>query len=468
MLLDQQYPFNPVQHFSSYIKVFGVGGGGCNAVRHMFNQGIEDIDFIICNTDRQSLDESPIEYKIQLGNQTINQKGIGTGMKADQGREAALESEAEIRRILEDDTEMLFITAGMGGGTGTGAAPVIARIANELGILTVAIVTAPFEDEGVDKIEQARDGIRELQQYCDTVVVILNEKLLELYPDMTVDDAYAKADDVLANAVRCISEIVTKSGKINADMNDVKTILKNAGQAVIGLYTAEGENRAITCVEEALSSPLLDNRDIKGAKRILITISYSGKNPMRMWEHKKITQYIEQRIGGKARLLKTSPILDDSLGEAMRFTIIAAGFELSEEGEYIGKNVTPVLATPAPSPQQPASQPVVAAPLARVKDAERPLAKAPEPEPEVVEEAEPEEKQSWESREQQMQKELWPDDSYQVPRWIDEFARKLGSAKTLEWEAELEQPAYQRYNLKLADIAQIRQAPKVSYFNLND
>ncbi|MDQ1087330.1 cell division protein FtsZ [Siphonobacter sp. SORGH_AS_1065] len=494
MLLDHNYSFSSVKHFRSYIKVFGVGGGGCNAVRHMFNQNIGDVDFIVCNTDRQSLDESPIDYKIQLGNQTVNQKGIGAGMDAAQGRAAAEESEAEIRKVLEDNTEMLFITAGMGGGTGTGAAPVIARIANDLNILTVAIVTAPFDDEGEDKIEQAREGIRELQKYCDTVVVILNEKLLELYPDMTVDDAYAKADDVLANAARCISEIVTKSGKINSDMNDVKTILKGAGQAVIGLYSAEGEDRAVTCVEEALSSPLLDNRDIKGAKRILITISYSKDNPMRMMEQKAITKYIEDKIGGKARLLKISPIPDESLGKAMRFTIIAAGFDLPGNSVYQRPIDEPLIQQPASRPSTPgSSQGSSAKPATPITNSSpsygygsylqdktpqasfnNPVtAGSTEAESEALTEAETifefPEPTTLEEDVKTLEKEIWREEDTSVTnaRMIQEFITKLDHHDQ-GWETDLETPAYIRQNIPLADLAVILRGEKVNHYNLND
>ncbi len=494
MLLDHNYSFSSVKHFRSYIKVFGVGGGGCNAVRHMFNQNIEDVDFIVCNTDRQSLDESPIDYKIQLGNQSVNQKGIGAGMDAAQGRLAAEESEAEIRKVLEDNTEMLFITAGMGGGTGTGAAPVIARIANDLNILTVAIVTAPFDDEGEDKIEQAREGIRELQKYCDTVVVILNEKLLELYPDMTVDDAYAKADDVLANAARCISEIVTKSGKINSDMNDVKTILKGAGQAVIGLYSAEGEDRAVTCVEEALSSPLLDNRDIKGAKRILITISYSKDNPMRMMEQKAITKYIEDKIGGKARLLKISPIPDDSLGKAMRFTIIAAGFDLPGNSVYQRPVDEPLIQQSAParpsgtgngsgSTSKPAASNTSygygsylqdSTPQAAFTPSVTSAASSLENTSEETEETEilfeaPASVPAEEDVVKSLEKEIWreEDTSTGNARMIQEFIGKLDHPDQ-GWETDLETPAYIRQNIPLADLTVILRGEKVNHYNLND
>lgn len=497
MLLDHNYSFSSVKHFRSYIKVFGVGGGGCNAVRHMFNQNIEDVDFIVCNTDRQSLDESPIDYKIQLGNQSVNQKGIGAGMDAAQGRLAAEESEAEIRKVLEDNTEMLFITAGMGGGTGTGAAPVIARIANDLNILTVAIVTAPFDDEGEDKIEQAREGIRELQKYCDTVVVILNEKLLELYPDMTVDDAYAKADDVLANAARCISEIVTKSGKINSDMNDVKTILKGAGQAVIGLYSAEGEDRAVTCVEEALSSPLLDNRDIKGAKRILITISYSKDNPMRMMEQKAITKYIEDKIGGKARLLKISPIPDESLGKAMRFTIIAAGFDLPGNSVYQRPVDEPLIQQPTsrpavtgatgnaqattPKPSTPSSSsPYGYGSYLQEKTSPQSVFTIPTSSASVEDDSEalPESETVFEISTplaleedvtKNLEKEIWreEDNSLHNARMIQEFIAKLDHHDQ-GWEADLETPAYIRQNIPLADLAVILRGEKVNHYNLND
>ncbi|MGV3559882.1 cell division protein FtsZ [Larkinella arboricola] len=313
------------------IKVIGVGGGGSNAVNHMFRMGVNDVDFIVCNTDRQALTNSPVKTKIQLG--ALLTSGLGAGTNPEVGRQAALENAEDIRKVLNEPTKMVFITAGMGGGTGTGAAPVIAQIAREMGLLTIAVVTAPFDFEGIEKLDQAMRGIDELKEYCDTVLVILNDKLAEIFEDFPMDQAFAKADDVLANAVKSIAEIITVQGEINVDFMDVKRVLEGAGQAVMGSADAVGETRALTAIQDALNSPLLNDRDIRGAKRILLTMASGPEARTTMRELQVITGYIKEKIGKdkQAHLFKYGTIKDEKLGKNLRVTVIAAGFDLPAE-----------------------------------------------------------------------------------------------------------------------------------------
>lgn len=313
------------------IKVIGVGGGGSNAVNHMFRMGVNDVDFIVCNTDRQALTNSPVKTKIQLG--ALLTSGLGAGTNPEVGRQAALENAEDIRKVLGEPTKMVFITAGMGGGTGTGAAPVIAQIAREMGLLTIAVVTAPFDFEGIEKLDQAMRGIDELKEYCDTVLVILNDKLAEIFEDFPMDQAFAKADDVLANAVKSIAEIITVQGEINVDFMDVKRVLEGAGQAVMGSADAVGETRALTAIQDALNSPLLNDRDIRGAKRILLTMASGPEARTTMRELQVITGYIKEKIGRdkQAHLFKYGTIKDEKLGKNLRVTVIAAGFDLPAE-----------------------------------------------------------------------------------------------------------------------------------------
>ncbi|WP_421827948.1 cell division protein FtsZ [Larkinella sp.] len=321
----------PDEEDDPIIKVIGVGGGGSNAVNHMFRMGVKDVDFIVCNTDRQSLTNSPVKTKIQLG--ALLTSGLGAGTNPEVGRQAALENTDDIRQLLGEPTKMVFITAGMGGGTGTGAAPVIAQIAREMGLLTIAVVTAPFDFEGIEKLDQAMRGIEELKEYCDTVLVILNDKLAEIFEDFPMDQAFAKADDVLANAVKSIAEIITVQGEINVDFMDVKRVLEGAGQAVMGSADAEGETRALTAIQDALNSPLLNDRDIRGAKRILLTMASGPDARTTMRELQIITGYIKEKIGKdkQAHLFKYGTIKDKSLGKNLRVTVIAAGFDLPAE-----------------------------------------------------------------------------------------------------------------------------------------
>ncbi len=328
--LDQDYIVNSIIEDNaaepSIIKVIGVGGGGGNAVNYMYEKSIKDVEFAICNTDRQALLESPVPTKIQLG-ATLT-KGLGAGMEISRGREAALESIEEIKALLGGATQMVFITAGMGGGTGTGAAPVIAQIAKEeMKLLTVSVVTAPYSWEGSLKKKHAFEGIELLKKYSDTVLVVLNDKLEELFEDMRITEAFVQADSILLNAVKSISEIITTRGNINTDFKDVERVLKNAGQSVMGTADAEGKERAFEAVSKALDSPLLNDRDIKGAERILVTLASSKKHEATMREQTMITKHVGDKIEGEAHLFKLGTIIDDSLGEKLRVTVVAAGFD---------------------------------------------------------------------------------------------------------------------------------------------
>lgn len=306
----------------SIIKVIGVGGGGSNAVNHMYRLGIKGVDFIICNTDKQALEKSPVPNKIQLGNHLT--KGLGAGSIPDVGREAAIESVEEIRKYLEDNTQMVFITAGLGGGTGTGAAPVIASVARELGILTVGIVTIPFAFEGKKRRLQAEQGLEEMKKYVDTLLVIGNDKLREIYGNLKMSEAFAHADDVLTGAAKSIAEIISLHMHINVDFNDVKTVMKDSGVAIMGSAVASGEKRALRAVEEALNSPLLNDNDIRGARHVLLNIM-SGSDDIDMDEFGEITDFIQEAAGGTAELI-TGYGTDPSLGDNVSVTIIATGF----------------------------------------------------------------------------------------------------------------------------------------------
>ncbi|WP_035568123.1 cell division protein FtsZ [Hymenobacter sp. IS2118] len=317
------YKFDIPAQNKSIIKVIGVGGGGSNAVKHMHKQGIKDVEFIICNTDHQALQSSTVPNKLQIGVDLT--EGLGAGAKPERGRQAALESKEQIRDLLNQGTKMLFITAGMGGGTGTGAAPVIAQVAQELGILTVGIVTAPFMFEGKKKRLQAEEGIKALSEHCDTVLVILNDKLPQIYGNLTMGAAFAKADTVLTTAAKSIAEIITVTADVNVDFEDVKTVMKDSGAAVMGSSVTDGENRARRAAEEALNSPLLNNTDIHGAQRILLSIMSGAEHELEMDELTEITAYIQEKAGQDAEMIFGHGI-DESLGQSIRVTVIATGF----------------------------------------------------------------------------------------------------------------------------------------------
>jgi cell division protein FtsZ len=315
--------FDAPKEMSSIIKVLGVGGGGSNAVNHMYNQGIKGVDFVICNTDSQALDMSPIPNKVQLGSSLT--EGRGAGSIPEVGKNCALENIEEIKDILSKNTKMLFITAGMGGGTGTGAAPVIAAISKELGILTVGIVTIPFSFEGRKRKMQAEKGIEELRQNVDTLLVISNDKLRELYGNLKLFEAFGKADNILTNAARGIAEIITVTGYVNVDFEDVKTVMKDSGVAIMGTGMASGENRALQAVEQALSSPLLNDSQIVGASDILLYIS-TGNEEIEMDEVSEITDYIQEEAGMSAEIIWGIG-RDESLEDNINITVIATGFK---------------------------------------------------------------------------------------------------------------------------------------------
>lgn len=307
---------------SSIIKVIGVGGGGSNAVNHMYNQGIIGVDFIVCNTDKQALDISPVPYKIQLGPSLTD--GRGAGSIPEIGKNAAVENIEEIRELLANHTKMVFVTAGMGGGTGTGAAPVIAGVAKEMGILTVGIVTVPFNFEGRRRRQQAEEGLDAMRQNVDALLIINNERLREVTGNLTIGNAFAQADDVLTVAAKGIAEVISVTGIINTDLNDVNTVMRNSGVAIMGSASAEGENRSLLAVQQALSSPLLNDNDIRGANYVLLNITY-GDAEITMDEMAEITDYIQDEAGSTAEIIFGHGY-DASLGNRLSVTVIATGF----------------------------------------------------------------------------------------------------------------------------------------------
>lgn len=348
--------FDLPKNQSSIIKVIGVGGGGNNAVNHMYQAGIQGVDFIICNTDAQALESSNIPTKIQLGS-----KGLGAGSIPDVGREAATENIEEIKQILEKNTKMLFITAGMGGGTGTGAAPVIARTAKEMGILTVGIVTIPFSFEGRKRKMQADAGIEELRKNVDSLLIICNDKLREVHGDLKLSEAFQKADNILTVAAKGIAEIITVTGYINVDFEDVKTVMKDSGTAIMGSATAEGEDRAIKAVEEALASPLLNDNQIKGTDNILLYLA-SGDEELTMDEVTEITDYIQEEAGQNAEIIWGNG-KDETLGNNISITLIATGFKSDLTfGEPVRERKTHVLTIgpkeELPKPKQRINHPI--------------------------------------------------------------------------------------------------------------
>ncbi len=307
---------------SSIIKVIGVGGGGSNAVNHMYKQGIKGVDFIVCNTDQQALDMSPVPLRIVLGASLT--KGRGAGSLPEVGKNAAIENIEEVKALLANNTEMVFITAGLGGGTGTGAAPIIAKAAKEMGILTVGIVTIPFGFEGKKRKAQADAGLEALKENVDTLLVISNDKLREIYGNLKVTEAFGHADDILATAAKGIADIITTTLQINTDINDVKTVMKESGVAIMGSAMASGEQRSLRAVEQAMSSPLLNDSNIKGARYVLVNVT-CGEDEITMDEFGEITDYIQDAAGMSAEVIKGYGV-DPSLGDKVNVTIIATGF----------------------------------------------------------------------------------------------------------------------------------------------
>lgn len=314
--------FNVKTDSSSIIKVVGVGGGGGNAVNHMYKQGIHDVTFVVCNTDKKALSDSPVPTRLQLG------AGLGAGNRPERGRQAALDNIEEIRKMLDDGTRMVFVTAGMGGGTGTGAAPVIAQCAKDMGILTVGIVTIPFLFEGNKKIDQALDGVEEISKHVDALLVINNERLREIYPELSLLNAFAKADDTLSIAAKSIAEIITVHGIINLDFQDVTTVLKDGGVAIMSTGYGEGENRVKHAIDEALHSPLLNNDDIFNSKKVLLSITFCAKDQdqLTMEEMNEINDFMTKF--GEDVETKWGVATDDTLEKKVKITVLATGFGL--------------------------------------------------------------------------------------------------------------------------------------------
>ena len=329
--INPMVDFGAPEKENTIIKVIGVGGGGGNAVNHMYREGIHDVSFVLCNTDMQALNDSPVPMKLQLG-----KEGLGAGNKPEKARQAAEESINDIKSMLSDGTKMTFITAGMGGGTGTGAAPVIARVSKELDILTVGIVTIPFRFEGKKKINQALDGVDEMAKHVDALLVINNERLRKIYPELTVLDAFGKADDTLSVAAKSIAEIITNHGLINLDFNDVKTVLKDGGVAIMSTGYGEGDGRVKLAIQDALNSPLLNDNDIFNSKKILLSINFSkgsGKENqaaggLMMEEMNEVNDFMEQF--GSDFEIKWGIGLDPDLGNKVKVTILATGFGIRD------------------------------------------------------------------------------------------------------------------------------------------
>ena len=322
---------NLPKELTSIIKVIGVGGAGSNAVNHMFRMGIENVDFIVCNTDVKDLAKSPVNSKVQLGAKLT--KGLGAGAKPEVGKNAAIENIDEIKNMISSNTEMVFITAGMGGGTGTGAAPIVAGIAKEMGVLTVGIVTIPFTAEGRLKRKHAEDGITEMRKNVDTLIIVCNDKLREIHGSLPFTQAYAKADDILATAAKAIADIISTTGIITVDFNDVNTVMKNGGTSIMGTAVAEGENRASAVVEAALSSPLLNDNNIRGAQHILLSVT-TGSDEATMDEIGEIQDIIQSEAGDDAHII-LGLNKDDSLGDKLKLIVVATGFELSKNLGFV-------------------------------------------------------------------------------------------------------------------------------------
>lgn len=329
--INPMVDFGAPEKENTIIKVIGVGGGGGNAVNHMYREGIHDVSFVLCNTDMQALNDSPVPMKLQLG-----KEGLGAGNKPEKARQAAEESINDIKSMLSDGTKMTFITAGMGGGTGTGAAPVIARVSKELDILTVGIVTIPFRFEGKKKINQALDGVDEMAKHVDALLVINNERLRKIYPGLTVLDAFGKADDTLSVAAKSIAEIITNHGLINLDFNDVKTVLKDGGVAIMSTGYGEGDGRVKLAIQDALNSPLLNDNDIFNSKKILLSINFSNGSDkenqaaggLMMEEMNEVNDFMEQF--GSDFEIKWGIGLDPDLGNKVKVTILATGFGIRD------------------------------------------------------------------------------------------------------------------------------------------
>ena len=473
------FKFEMPSHEKSIIKVVGVGGGGSNAVTHMFQQGITGVEFVIANTDMQALKSSPVPNRLQIGVHLT--EGLGAGANPEVGKAAALESKEQIRELLSNGTKMVFVTAGMGGGTGTGAAPVIAQIAKELGILTVGIVTAPFGYEGRRKMTFADDGIAEMKKYCDTVLVVLNDKLREVYGNLKLREAFSKADDVLTTAAKSIAEIITVHSDVNVDFQDVKTVMEDAGAAVMGSAVASGEGRALQAAEDALNSPLLNDADVEGAQKVLLSVTYSEEFEPTMDELGEITDYIQDQIGVQSDLLIPGYGTDSSLGDKIRVTVIATGFEQNEfEKEptyfHLDENKT------APKKEEPKQTPIFEQPKTEEPKQEQSLFNFDIPEDKKETEPNPNEPikkvplfegdvEDQATHEENMMNGL-DVDSHERQRKLEERRAKLerlsmDPMSDDEIKDKLDVPAYQRRQVKLDETPHSSEK-EVSRFRLND
>lgn len=441
---EPDYELVPKNKFRNIIKVIGVGGAGCNAVKHMHSMGVNDIGLVICNTDQQALESASSEIKrLQIGVELT--KGLGAGTEPTMGKKAAEESEKAIRELLKEPTEMVFITAGMGGGTGTGAAPVIAKIAKEMNLLTIAVVTDPFPFEGGDKILQARLGIEELKKNCDTVLIIKNERLEEQFGDMDIEEAYAKADDVLANGVKSIAELITRTGIINLDFADVKKVLGGAGQAVMGTAEAEGDKRVEEAIKLALSSPLLESNDISGAQRVLLSIAYSPEYKIKLSDQTLVTKFVESQIQSKASLFKHGFATDSNLGKKVRVTIVAAGFDLVVEPipELIVEKVKPLVAATTVMASMPQPTASVGATVVNTSSTQNPVEETA-----TYAEVEPKVEQK--------------DTTEQIKAMIQRFMREGYRNPALNTT-----PTYVRNGVELQDIKKLKQNGRVLEYELD-
>ncbi len=492
------FTFDIPMHHKSIIKVIGVGGGGSNAVNHMFNLGIRGVEFIICNTDLQALQSSPVPNKLQIGANLT--EGLGAGANPEVGKNAAIESKEMIREQLGENTRMVFITAGMGGGTGTGAAPILARIAKDLEVLTVGIVTAPFKFEGIKKTRIAEEGISELKNCCDTVIVIENEKLREIYGNLPVTKAFAEADNVLTTAAKGIAEIITVSGYVNVDFEDVKTVMKDSGAAVMGSALAEGDGRARKAAEAAITSPLLNNTNILGAKKILLSITSGDKAELQMDELSTITDYIQERAGDGADVIFGHGV-DADLAESIKVTIIATGFNSGEQktGQEPKRKVYDLERNTQTTLFDPNSVPSKIKKMDEIvlKKKEEPTPQHPEPAPEPVNEEnktadqiifdlngeyefeevsakkeKPQEKEKIQEKEQEQDEESIDAKKLYLKEQAKARSEKLQGNKNSsmtdeEFKEKWEVPAYQRKNIKLKDVPHSSEH-EISRFNLND
>lgn len=471
-MTDELMNFDLPVDRSSIIKVIGVGGGGGNAVNHMFKQGIQDVNFVVCNTDAQALANSPVTVKIQLGESLT--EGRGAGNKPEIGRQAAIENLDDVVEVLEGNTKMVFITAGMGGGTGTGAAPVIAKAAKEMGLLTVAIVTIPFRFEGERRISQAVEGINEIEKYVDSLLVINNEKLREVCGNLRFSEAFNYADNVLATAAKGIAEIITVPGYINVDFADVETVLTDSGVALMGTGIANGEDRAVAAVQQALTSPLLNDNDIQGTENILLNIT-SGNEEITMDEIGEIADYVNSEVGSSPNIIWGTG-MDEKLGESISITVIATGFESNSIPELYAKKTTKktITLSDTESTEVKKKPPVVTLKEDEDIDDESldfkqrtidfDIKKNRNPEPDkfvVLQEPESEAEVAVETKKSEILKKL--NESRERMK-----ERRMDSSKIKDNIDEFEsEPAYKRKNLKIDQPANSKSS-KVSRYSLKD